>query len=180
VQFEFAKYEGLGNDFILTEWSGLTSEIARELCDRHLGVGADGVLQVTVSDGHAGMTVWNADGTLAEQCGNGLRCVALHLYRTGAMGSMEFDVHTAAGPKRCFVEQKGASLPVLLAVKTGDRASAAPAPPDGHALDGGGYPWYPFAPEGGKPMLLEWSRKLALKPGEKTVFKATLGPMRGK
>ncbi|KAF0246897.1 MAG: hypothetical protein FD180_256 [Planctomycetota bacterium] len=76
------------------------------------------------------------------------------------------------------VEQKDAVLPVALTLKPGDRASAGPAPADGHALDGGGYPWYPFVTDGGKPVALEWSRRIALKPGEKTVFKATLGPAR--
>lgn len=76
------------------------------------------------------------------------------------------------------VEQKDALLPIALALMSGDRAAAVSAAPDGHAGDGGAYSWYPFAPEGGKPVLLEWTRKVALKPGEKSVFRATLGPPR--
>ena len=79
------KYEGLGNDFIVIERPrGLRDDaadatLARALCDRHFGVGADGLLFVDPEQ--PSMHVVNADGSVPETCGNGLRCVALHYAR---------------------------------------------------------------------------------------------------
>lgn len=103
----FEKYEGLGNDFVVVEagaW-GASGATARAICDRHFGVGADGVLVVGpgVTAGSAGsMVVLNADGSRPEMCGNGLRCVALYLAaRRGAEGSLVID--TDSGPLGCEV-----------------------------------------------------------------------------
>jgi diaminopimelate epimerase len=105
---EFHKYEGLGNDFILIDGGrSVTVDRAKVLCDRHLGVGADGVLLVTVEDGRASMRVINADGSTPEMCGNGLRCVALHLHRTGQVHENSFLVDTDAGPHACEVRPDG-------------------------------------------------------------------------
>lgn len=103
----FSKYHGLGNDFVVVD--GAPADIARAgdeavaICDRHLGVGADGVLLVTLGDAGPQMRVINADGSTPEMCGNGLRCVALHLHRGGRLSSRAFDVDTDAGPHRCEV-----------------------------------------------------------------------------
>ncbi|MBX3250872.1 MAG: diaminopimelate epimerase [Myxococcales bacterium] len=78
----FSKYEGLGNDFVLVDaaaWGGRTPDDARAICDRHTGVGADGVLVVDAD--RPSMHVINSDGSIAEMCGNGLRCVVWHLAR---------------------------------------------------------------------------------------------------
>lgn len=104
----FAKYEGLGNDFVVIEaMDGVRSvaaEIARSLCDRHRGIGADGVLLIEGSASRPSMRVINADGSQPEMCGNGLRCVALHLVRRGfAAAGKAFVVDTDAGPHRCVV-----------------------------------------------------------------------------
>lgn len=96
----FDKYEGLGNDFVVVEGSpaGLSLDEVRAICDRHRGVGADGVLFTGVSAGRAFMQVINADGSTAEMCGNGLRCVALHLVRRGLVEARTFEIDTDAGP----------------------------------------------------------------------------------
>lgn len=107
----FDKYEGLGNDFIVVEATGegaVDAETARRLCDRRFGVGADGVLLVLPpksADNVARMRVVNADGSIPEMCGNGLRCVALHVARSGkrADGSYETD----AGLRGCVVDTRG-------------------------------------------------------------------------
>jgi len=73
----FWKWEGLGNDFVLT----LTPDgpppsaeaLAREVCDRHRGIGADGLVFVTPTAGAPGMEIYNADGSLAQMCGNAIR-----------------------------------------------------------------------------------------------------------
>jgi diaminopimelate epimerase len=68
----FTKMQGLGNDFVVLEGIDPDPGLVRRLCDRRLGVGADGVLVV---DPRPTMRYWNADGSVAEMCGNGLRCV---------------------------------------------------------------------------------------------------------
>ncbi|MCA9536771.1 MAG: diaminopimelate epimerase [Myxococcales bacterium] len=105
------KYEGLGNDFIVIERPrGLRDDaadatLARALCDRHFGVGADGLLFVDPEQ--PSMHVVNADGSVPEMCGNGLRCVALHYARHEALSTSDliFDVATGAGPHTCRVER---------------------------------------------------------------------------
>lgn len=103
----FAKYEGLGNDFVIIAGpaaASINSERARALCDRHRGIGADGVLLVAGAPGAPRMHVINADGSEPEMCGNGLRCVALYLVHSGAAQSgRAFTVETDAGPHVCHV-----------------------------------------------------------------------------
>ncbi len=103
MSLRFEKYEGLGNDFLVVE--GEASDFSRErvarLCDRHFGVGADGVLVVSRAEGIPRMVVLNADGSRPEMCGNGLRCVAMLLAeRTGISDLL---VRTDAGDRRCSV-----------------------------------------------------------------------------
>lgn len=98
----FAKYEGLGNDFVVVDADAagaLDIERIRRLCDRRFGVGADGVL--VVEPGRAApwrMTVHNADGTRPEMCGNGLRCVVRYLRDRHPTLPARFGVETDAGP----------------------------------------------------------------------------------
>ena len=109
----FHKYEGLGNDFVVVDaerTDAVSVERARELCDRRLGVGADGVLLVLppkTSGADGRMVVINADGSIPEMCGNGLRCVALHLARKLGVeqGKLVFD--TDAGVKPCTIDDTG-------------------------------------------------------------------------
>jgi diaminopimelate epimerase len=123
---DFEKYEGLGNDFVVIEAgdeSAVSVDLARRLCDRRLGIGADGVLLVLPgrtpgTDGR--MKVINADGSVPEMCGNGLRCVALHVARRKrlAEGTLHFD--TDAGPKRCDVEGEIVTIDMGIVKHTGD------------------------------------------------------------
>ena len=101
----FSKYEGLGNDFIVVDSSAqVDPELARHLCDRHRGIGADGVLIVAPSA--PSMEVINADGSRPEMCGNGLRCVVWHLARTGDWRH-DAQVHTGAGLHRAHLHGDG-------------------------------------------------------------------------
>jgi len=95
--FQFTKMQGLGNDFVVLEGPQQISpeEVAR-LCDRRFGVGADGVLMVTPGD-PIRMEYWNADGSVAEMCGNGLRCVALYAYDRGWARDRNFAIQTPVG-----------------------------------------------------------------------------------
>ena len=95
------KYEGLGNDFVVLDrregGEDVSPSASRAICDRRRGVGADGVLVLLPSSrAEARMVVHNADGSIAEMCGNGLRCVAKHLLdRDPARDALE--VETGAG-----------------------------------------------------------------------------------
>jgi diaminopimelate epimerase len=111
--FSFHKYEGLGNDFILVDLSDerdLPPERAAGLCERRYGIGADGVLLVLPPRNAAcvaRMRVINADGSVPEMCGNGVRCVALHLERAAAERSKAartLNLDTDAGTRACTVE----------------------------------------------------------------------------
>ena len=102
MKISFAKMEGLGNDFVVIE--NLAGKIkpappeVRFLCDRHFGIGADGVL--LVEDSRAAdlkMRIFNADGTEAETCGNGIRCFALYAFQRGLVSREDFQVETGAG-----------------------------------------------------------------------------------
>ena len=84
----FVKTQGLGNDFILLDCR--TAEVdtvvaaAEKLCDRHFGIGADGLLLVLPSDvADIRMRIINSDGSEAEMCGNGIRCLGKYVYDHG-------------------------------------------------------------------------------------------------
>lgn len=109
----FEKYHGIGNDFLVIDVESpeaLSVERSMALCDRHFGLGADGVLLVSppkTPGARARMTVINSDGSQPEMCGNGLRCVALHLARKDGVDESAFVVDTDAGPLRCDVARDG-------------------------------------------------------------------------
>jgi diaminopimelate epimerase len=119
-ELRFTKYEGLGNDFLVVDaGDDVTFDPARvmAICDRHFGVGGDGVLLVTPPKSlgaRATMIVLNADGSRPEMCGNGLRCVALHLATQDRARGVSFIVDTDAGPRLVAVErnERGASVSV--------------------------------------------------------------------
>jgi len=110
---KFSKYEGLGNDFIVLDLARAEDFDAGHvpaLCDRRFGIGADGVLLVLPSSGAAAaarMVVLNADGSVPEMCGNGLRCVALHLALARGAPSLEVLVETDSGARLCTVHRRG-------------------------------------------------------------------------
>ena len=96
------KMHGLGNDFvIITELAGGNkdySELAKRLCHRQTGIGADGLMVVVSSDiADIRMRIINADGSEAEMCGNGIRCYAKYAYEHGIMTKETFTIETLAG-----------------------------------------------------------------------------------
>lgn len=101
----FWKMEGLGNDFVVVAGPASFEPAAiRSLCDRRRGVGADGLLAVSPIDRESvRMEYWNADGSPAEMCGNGLRCVARWAVERGLVDGRAFIVQTAVGPRRAEV-----------------------------------------------------------------------------
>jgi diaminopimelate epimerase len=107
----FEKFEGIGNDFLvvrLEDEARFDPAWVPRLCDRRFGVGADGVLLVLPSREHAArMRVRNADGSVPEMCGNGLRCVALFEAERRGMEKGELSIETDAGVRACVVERAG-------------------------------------------------------------------------
>ena len=106
------KYQGTGNDFVMTldldQERPLTADEVRALCDRRFGIGADGSIRVTRgSDGRPFMDYRNADGSVAEMCGNGLRCVAMLLRDAGEATGPSFEVETRAGIRQVTFQQDG-------------------------------------------------------------------------
>ena len=99
---KFAKWHGLGNHHLVVEraeWPlAITPERARRILDPNTGVGGDGILEVsTEADGTPRMTVWNPDGSQAENCGNGIRIIARHLRDTGRLPG-DGRILTGGGP----------------------------------------------------------------------------------
>jgi diaminopimelate epimerase len=99
-----AKYNGTGNDFVLIddmdERVSLDGALIAAICDRHRGVGADGLIRVTgAPDGDFFMDYYNADGRPAQMCGNGIRCLAKLVYETGLTDKRDLAVATRAGLK---------------------------------------------------------------------------------
>jgi diaminopimelate epimerase len=102
------KYHGLGNDFVLLDrrrsGGDVDSDAVKQLCDRRRGIGADGVLVLLPSDSAAArMVVHNADGSIAEMCGNGVRCVAKYLVDGSNQKPKAIRLETAAGLLSCEV-----------------------------------------------------------------------------
>ena len=98
----FWKYQGIGNDFILLDGTAgdleIDTEWCRRACDRHYGIGADGVLYVMPGEGtDITMRIINADGSEAEMCGNGIRCVAKYAADHKIVPGDTMTIHTLAG-----------------------------------------------------------------------------------
>lgn len=98
----FVKMQGTGNDFIILngieEELGKYSDLAKKTCDRHFGIGADGMIVVENSSiADIKMVFFNADGTEAPMCGNGIRCFSKYVYDNGIIQKTTFKVETLAG-----------------------------------------------------------------------------------
>ncbi|MDP9236206.1 MAG: diaminopimelate epimerase [Chloroflexota bacterium] len=109
---DFVKLHGTGNDFVVIDARSLNrdwSALARGICDRHFGVGADGLILATRSDtADAGMRIFNADGSEAEMSGNGMRCLVKFVVESGIASSAddELAVETGAGVLRVRVTRE--------------------------------------------------------------------------
>lgn len=136
---------GLGNDFLVVDlpkhpdWEPVLAEplLVRRICDRHRGVGADGILAVrkAQSDGSvATMHVHNADGSMAEMCGNGLRCVARYVLERDreplGWGSAPplLTIDTGAGPLACSLALSPAGDVESVEIEMGRPTLLSPEP----------------------------------------------------
>jgi len=107
----FVKAEACGNDFLIIEAQHVgadPADLSRQLCDRHRGIGADGVEWVRIDgDSRVAARLFNADGSEAEISGNGTRCVAAWVVET--RGGSEVRVVTGAGEKECMLLRRSAN-----------------------------------------------------------------------
>ena len=103
---DLVKYHGLGNDFFVAlrgeEWVEVGAGLARAVCDRHLGFGADGLLLLLASHQpgtQVRMRLHNADGSVAEMSGNGIRCFVQACLDGGVLGPGRVSIETDAGQR---------------------------------------------------------------------------------
>jgi diaminopimelate epimerase len=110
---QFTKMHGAGNDYVYVdcfaqEVPDRLPELARRIADRRFGVGGDGLILIRPSDrADARMQMFNADGSEAEMCGNGIRCVAKYVYDHGLCRRDELRIETGAGVLAVRVETDG-------------------------------------------------------------------------
>lgn len=107
---KFVKMQGCGNDYIyIHETGGLPknkSALVKKLCDRHFGIGADGVIFLHTGDGVTAdfeMEIYNADGSYAEMCGNGILCVGRYVYEQGLTSKRELNIASGSVVRRVWL-----------------------------------------------------------------------------
>lgn len=126
AEIPFTKGHALGNDYVVVDAADLasvpTAAWVRALCDRHRGVGADGLLLADAGAEPVGLRIFNPDGTEAEKSGNGLRILAAYLHGRGLVAGEPFEVALAAERVSMRVEGDAGAGAVLVAVDMG-RAS---------------------------------------------------------
>lgn len=166
MELAFEKMHGLGNDFaVFEDWDArveLAPDQVARLCDRHTGIGADGLIFVRPSDApgcRAFMHYLNSDGTLAQMCGNGVRCFAKYLVDHGFVdpARRQVDVETRAGTRRISFDVDAAGKlvrasvdmgrPVLDPAQVPTRCPADATTPEGQPYAGAAEiasPWGPF------------------------------------
>jgi len=112
----FTKMQGAGNDFIVLEANTVQydlSQLARDMCDRHFGVGGDGLLLLLPSErADFRMRVFNSDGSEADACGNGLRCIAKYIAENGLINTntQEITIETVSGARQIRLHRTGGKV----------------------------------------------------------------------
>ena len=105
ITIKLTKMQGCGNDFVIMDYDEYKKtniqmdELAKKVCDRNFGVGADGFIvpKTNTDETDLGWYFYNSDGTIAQMCGNGMRCFAKYVYDKGLVNKKEFSVMTGAG-----------------------------------------------------------------------------------
>ena len=105
MKIKFKKMHGAGNDFVVMTYSqdlpNDLSVFAKNICHRHFGIGADGLMIAAPSESDdVKMIFYNADGSVAEMCGNGVRCFSRYVYEEGLVTKTSFNVETLAGRQK--------------------------------------------------------------------------------
>ena len=127
MKIDFVKMHGLGNDFILIDCISkplgdlsFLSYLAKRLCNRHFGIGADGLMLIlSSSQTDLKMRIFNYDGSEAQMCGNGIRCFAKYAYENKLVSKNKFTVETLAGiitPELIFKEKEISGIKVDMGI----------------------------------------------------------------
>ena len=109
----FTKMHGLGNDYLYVygEAPDDAAELSRRLSDRHFGAGSDGMIFISPSDiADFRMRIFNADGSEAKMCGNGIRCVGKYVYDRGLTKQTELIIETGSGLRRLFLHPEDGTV----------------------------------------------------------------------
>jgi diaminopimelate epimerase len=146
---KFTKMHGLGNDFILIHQTQKPSfeecsALARKMCDRHKGAGADGLVVMYPSEqADFSMRIFNSDGSMAEQCGNAMRCVAKYYYEKISSRKNTFTIETKVGVQPVWTDGKNVRVdmgkPVLTPAEIPVRLSGEQAVNQTIEADGGSF-----------------------------------------
>ncbi len=181
MAIEFTKYHGLGNDFILIDNRHqaepiLTPEQAARWCDRHFGIGADGVIFVLPGQGDTdyAMRIFNSDGSEPEMCGNGIRCYArfvADLEAAEGKSRSAYRIHTLAGLITPKLEADGQitvdmGLPRLLAAEIPTTLTAADQKVIDQTLEVAGKSWQVTCVSMGNPHCITFVEDVAAVPLE--------------
>lgn len=124
LKLKFEKYHGLGNDFVIFDEKELKeknvtdySKLAETVCDRHFGIGGDGIIILQYVDNVPFMLYYNSDGSQAPMCGNGIRCFAYYLKNNNLVSTDTFTVKTVPGDM--IIETKQTEDQFLVRVNMG-------------------------------------------------------------
>ena len=118
MPLSFAKYHALGNDYLVIDPrdlpAPLTAALVERICDRHYGIGSDGILlgPLPAREAPFGLRIFNPDGSEAEKSGNGVRIFARHLWEGGLVTGQDFAIETPGGVVRATVTDAGRSVRV--------------------------------------------------------------------
>ncbi|ABA22697.1 diaminopimelate epimerase [Trichormus variabilis ATCC 29413] len=184
MAIEFTKYHGLGNDFILidnraSKTPAITPEKAVEMCDRHFGIGADGVIFALPGENGTDYTmrIFNSDGSEPEMCGNGIRCLAAFLADLEGLSRNKdtYRIHTLAGVITPQLTPDGQikvdmGLPRLLAGEIPTNIAAADQKVINQPLEVEGKTWEVTCVSMGNPHCITFVEDVAAIPLE------TIGP----
>jgi diaminopimelate epimerase len=165
MNIEFAKYHGLGNDFILIDNRHqsepiITPEQAILMCDRHFGIGADGVIFVLggIEGADYAMRIFNSDGSEPEMCGNGIRCLARFIAQLEGKEVIgkEYRIHTLAGIITPKIEAQAQvtvdmGMPQLKAVEIPTTLAQGETQVINQPLEVGGKTWFVTCVSMGNP-----------------------------
>lgn len=178
MAIDFVKYHGLGNDFILidqrqTTEPCLTPDQAVAWCDRHFGMGADGVIFVLPGQNGADYTmrIFNSDGSEPEMCGNGIRCFAKFVAELEGKPEATYQIHTLAGLITPKLNPNGQvtvdmGLPRLLAAEIPTTLAAATAKVIDQTLEVAGQSWSVTCVSMGNPHCITFVEDVAAMPLE--------------
>lgn len=105
IKIKLTKMQGCGNDFVIIDYCEYEktnmpmAELAKKVCNRNFGVGADGMIipKTDTKETDIGWYFYNSDGSIAQMCGNGMRCFAKYVHDKGLVNKKEFSVMTGAG-----------------------------------------------------------------------------------